>query len=327
MRSITMSDQHSFLVSGCAGFIGSYFCKYVIANTEKHVIGLARNADFNLLRLQNIIGHPRFKLLFIDFAESSLNDLIDESECHGNIEGIFHFGAKTPQGYGVVDSKPFVEGNYIGTYRILEFAKKLSGLKRFHFTSTGEVYGSNLTGSFKETDRVNPASLYQVTKAASENLVQRFNREYHMPTIVTRSENIYGPYQGKGKVVPEFFKNALANNRLKVFGKGQSVRQWLHVEDYVRAILYLVDHGENGEIYNVAGESEVSNLEIAQKILSLLKKPRDLIEFVSEPEGNNRRYVLNTEKIAGKGWLPKYNINSGLEDTLKWFTENQWWLQ
>lgn len=313
------------VVTGCLGFIGSYFCKYIIKNyPEFSIVGIARNTNQkHLMRIQAILGKRRFRLYYADFAKDNL------SEAFEDIEYVIHFGAKTFVDHSIRDPSPFIKSNVVGTYKILEAERVNAKNLKMHFQiSTDEVYGSILSGSYKEDAPLNPTNPYSATKAAADMLALSYFNTYNLPIIITRTENNYGPFQHPQKVLPVFTRKALADEPLPVYGDGKHSRMWLHVEDHCRAILHLIEKGQAGEIYHIAGEQELQNLELAKTILRLLGKPEDLITFVQDYNirpGHDRRYALNVEKLRATGWTPKYDLDKGLKETVDWYKTHPAW--
>lgn len=313
-----------FLVTGVLGFIGSYFAKYTLrTRPDVSIIGVNRNSSQkNLARIQEIMKDPRFTLYYADFSRDPLAEIFKDVDC------VFHFGAKTMVDHSIVNPQPFIESNIVGIYRILEEARRSTQLKLFLNVSTDEVYGSISEGAYKEDSCLNPSNPYSATKAAGDMLVTSYHITYGLPTIITRTENNYGPFQGTEKVMPVFVKKALANEPLPVYGDGKHRRKWLYVEDHCRALLHLLERGKRGEIYHVAGEQELENLELAKKILKLLGKPEDLIAFVPDHDirpGHDRRYALDVQKLKSTGWKAEYSLDKGFKLAVDWYKNNQWW--
>lgn len=314
-----------FLCTGALGFIGSYFCKYALAyDPEVSIVGVARNTNQkHIERVREILSNNRFRLYYADFVRDDLSEVFE------GVDYVFHFGAKTFVDHSIRAPEPFVESNVIGTYRILEEARKSRQLKMYFQVSTDEVYGAILSGSYKEDSLLNPTNPYSATKAAGDMLALSYHNTYGLKVIITRTENNYGPFQGTEKVMPTFVRKALAGEPLPVYGDGKHRRMWLHVEDHCRALLHLLEHGKAGEIYHVAGEQELENLELARRILRLVGKPEDQITFVPDYNirpGHDRRYALNVDKLKSTGWGLKYSLDEGLQETVQWYKDNQWWL-
>lgn len=316
----------NIVVTGCFGFIASYLCKYIIKNYEDYsVLGIARNPHpKNENRIEEIRNNPRFNLIYKDLAENSIYDIVSDADV------IVHAAARTFVDFSIRDPKPFVKDNIVATFNMLEAARKSTKLKRYIQISTDEVYGAILSGKYTEDSRPNPTNPYAATKMAADALVIAYHNSYGLPTIITRTENNYGIFQGKEKAIPTFVRKALNNEPLPIYGDGKHVRCWLHVEDHVRAILHLIENGKSGEIYHVAGEQELQNLELGKRILRILSKPEDLITFIPDHNirpGHDRRYALNVEKLKATGWSPKYTLEEGLQETVLWYRDNMGWLQ
>lgn len=313
------------LVTGVFGFIGSYLAKRMLTETDFSVIGAGRNTNQrNLHRLDGFLNHPRLTLVYKDVA----ND--DVSELFRDVDYVFHLAAKTFVDHSIQNPFPFIESNIVGTYKMLEEARKSRSLKRYFQISTDEVYGAILNGAYNEDSRLNPTNPYSATKAAGDMLTVSYHNTYGIDTIITRTENNYGPYQSPEKALPTFIRKALSNQPLPIYGDGKHRRMWLHVSDHCGALLHLMQHGKAGEIYHVAGEEELENVELARRILRILGKPEEGIQFVPDHDirpGHDRRYALNVDKLRATNWTPHYTLNTGLKEIVKWYAENQWWLQ
>jgi len=253
------------LVTGCLGFIGSYFVRYILNNYEDiEVIGINRNSNVkNRKRLEHHWNNLKFTMYFADFARDNI------TEAFRDVDVVVHFGAKTFVDYSIRDPQPFIESNVVGTYKILAEVRKSRTVEHYFQISTDEVYGSILEGKYKEDSRPNPSNPYAATKMAADSLVLSYHNSYGINTIITRTENNYGEYQGVEKVFPVFVKKDLMNELLPVYGDGQHKRMWLYVEDHCSAIIHLLKHGKAGEIYHVACEEEFANIELAKKILRI----------------------------------------------------------
>jgi len=314
------------LVTGCLGFIGSQFVKSLIKTTDADIVGLSRFTNQrNLRRLDGVIGDPRFNLHYLDLRRDDLGDAF------ADVDTVVNFAAKTFVDYSIKDPLPFIESNIVGTFRLLEEARRSKTLKLFFQISTDEVYGAILQGAYTEDSRLNPTNPYAASKAGADMLVKSFANTYSLPAIITRTENNYGPYQGREKAVPTFVRKALAGEPLPVFGDGKHRRMWLHVDDHCSAIMHLIEKGKRGgEIYHVAGEHEMENIELARLILRLCMKPENQIAFVPDHDarpGHDRRYALSTTKLRELGWKPMWNIEDGFRNAVEWYCTNRWWLQ
>jgi len=312
------------LVTGALGFIGSYFIKYMLNKHEDiEIVGLGRNSSRkNKIRLESIWNDKRFSMYYADFAKDDITDAFK------NVDVVVHFGAKTFVDYSIRNPDPFIQSNIVGTFKILEEVRKNSTIENYVQVSTDEVYGSILEGAYKEDARPNPTNPYAATKMAADALVLSYHNCYGLNTIITRTENNYGEFQGVEKVFPVFVRKALRNEKLPVYGDGKHKRMWLYVEDHCIAIEHLLKHGKSGEIYHIAGEEELMNIELAEKILELTGKPKDMIKLVPDwniRPGHDRRYALDCTKLRATGWKPKWNIKDGFEKTIKWYMENKWW--
>ena len=312
------------LVTGVSGFIGSYFAKYVLENYEDAtIIGTNRLSNQkNLRRVKSIYSNKGFIMYFADFARDPL------TEAFQDVEYVVHFGAKTFVDFSIRDPAPFIKSNIIGTYRILEEARKCKTLKKYLQFSTDEVYGSIMEGSYSEDARLNPSNPYAATKAAGDMLALSYYNTYSLPIVVSRTENVYGPYQGREKVLPTFVRKALADEPLPIYGDGSHIRQWCHVEDAVAGALLLLEKGIPGEVYHIAGHQELMNIDLAKMVLSVLGKPEDRVVFVPDTDirpGHDKRYALSSEKIRNLGWSPKWDLNTGIESIVLWYKENMEW--
>jgi dTDP-glucose 4,6-dehydratase len=311
------------LVTGCLGFIGSHFVRYILDNyMDIEIIGLNRNSNQkNRSRLEDAWNKKRFNMYFADFSRDNITDAFQD------VDVVVHFGAKTFVDYSIRDPSPFIQSNVVGTYKILEEVRKSRSVEKYVQISTDEVYGSILEGKYKEDSRPNPTNPYAATKMGADMLVLSYHNSYGLKTIITRTENNYGEYQGAEKVFPVFVKKALQDKPLPVYGDGQHKRMWLYVEDHCSAIMHLLEHGSWGEIYHVAGEHELANIDLAKKISRLVGRPEN-IQLVPDHDirpGHDRRYALDCEKIKATGWNPKWSLDKGFKKTVDWYVDNQWW--
>lgn len=324
------------LVTGCCGFIGSHFVKHTLENyPDVEVVGFSRLSDVSAMdRLGSgiCVDNKKFNLVYGDLS-GEISGLLED------IDVVINFAAKTFVDHSIKDPKPFVNSNIIGTYNLLEQARKYRP-KLFFQISTDEVYGAILEGSYKEDSRLNPTNPYAATKAAADSLVQSYGNTYDIPYIITRTENNYGSYQNHQKVFPKFVKMALEGKPLPVYGDGKHQRMWLRVEDHCSAIWHLIRtfdgaHGvwekdqlnpvHEGGIFHVAGEHELQNIELAKRILKILGKPEDQIEFIDDfniRPGHDRRYALDVSKLKRTGWKAKYGLDEGIEEVVNWYKEN-----
>jgi dTDP-glucose 4,6-dehydratase len=311
------------LITGCLGFIGSHFVKYTLENKPDHVItGFSRlSSQKNLLRIEDVAHDPRFSLVFGDLT-GDISGLLE------HVDIVVNFAAKTFVDHSIKDPQPFVYSNILGTYNLLEQARKYQP-KLFIQISTDEVYGAIMEGAYQEDSRLNPTNPYSSTKAAADMLVVSYGNTYKLPWIITRTENNYGSFQHQQKVFPAFVKKAMAGDPLPVYGDGKHRRMWLRVEDHCSAIWHLIEKEAWG-IYHIAGEQELENLDLAKRILKILGKPEDQIKFIDDfniRPGHDRRYALDVSKLKALGWAPRYGLDEGIEETVRWYANNEWWLQ
>ena len=325
------------LVTGASGFIGSSFIRRLLDPSQPKpdvfknatVTGFARMTDTrNLKRLETPhIEQAKKTGKFILRFGDLLHDI--SGICEG-IDAVVHFAAKTFVDHAIRDPEPFIQANLVGTYRILEDARKCR-VKRFVQISTDEVYGPIHEGAYVEDSRLNPTNPYSATKAAADCLAISYAHSYNMHITVTRTENNYGPYQHRQKVLPTFVKKAIAGEPLPVYGDGQHRRQWLWVDDHVDAVLQLLlRESSSGQVYHVAGSQELTNLELAHIILDRTGKSRDQVLYMPDHDirpGHDRRYALDSAKLRSCGWEPKVSLKEGLEKAVDWYMNNLWWLE
>lgn len=311
------------VVTGALGFIGSHFVKHLLqVAPEIRVIGLARNTDQrNLRRIDGVVDNPRFKLVYRDLNDPNITEDIE------NVDVVVNFAAKTFVDYSVRDPKPFMESNILGTFNLLEAARK-NQIGTFVQIGTDEVYGPITVGEYKEDAQLAPTNPYSATKAAADMLALSYAETYCMPILVTRTENNYGPYQHRQKVMPAWVALAMQDKPIKIYGQGKQKRMWLRVEDHVDAIWFLIENGARG-IYHIAGGQELENNELAQIVLDALGKPATLLEHIDDSKirpSHDTRYALNTDKLKQLGWKPKWDMRDGIADSIRWYRDNPWWL-
>jgi dTDP-glucose 4,6-dehydratase len=238
---------------------------------------------------------------------------------------VVHFAAETHVDRSLQSAGAFIHTDVFGTFALLEAARQAAGLRRFIQISTDEVYGSVPTGASKETDELRPRNPYSASKAGADRLAYSYWATYQVPVIVTRASNNYGPYQFPEKVIPLFITNALEDRDLPLYGDGLNVRDWLHVEDHCAAIDLVLDKGVDGEVYNIGGGNEVTNVDLTRRILQLTGKPETLIRPVADRLGHDRRYALDTAKLRALGWAPRHVFPDGLAATVEWYKASPWW--
>jgi dTDP-glucose 4,6-dehydratase len=312
------------LITGGAGFIGSNFIRYILNKYSGYKITNLDKLSYcgNPENLKDVEKNPNYKFVKGDICDGKIVNKLAK-----NVDVIVNFAAQTHVDRSIVDASEFVQTNVYGTYVLLEAAKKYKINRTVHI-STDEVYGSRENGSFKEEDALHPNSPYAASKAAADLLVRSYLITYKLPVLIIRSSNNFGQYQFPEKVIPLFITNAnvLKNKKLPLYGDGLNVRDWLYVLDNCRAIDLILHKGEIGQIYNVAAGNEKTNLELTKVILKIMGKSEDLIEYVKDRPGHDRRYSLDWTKIKKLGWQPQYQFEEALRQTIKWYQDNkQWW--
>ena len=314
----------NLLVTGGCGFIGSNFVRYMLDTYDEISIVNLDKLTYagNPENLKDIENDSRYTFVQGDICDpDSVNSVISKY----NIDTIVHFAAESHVDRSIDDGSVFIKTNVLGTYTMLEAARKY-GIKRFVHISTDEVYGSTIEGSFVETDILEPSSPYSSSKAGSDLLALSFFTTHNLPVIVTRCTNNYGPYQFPEKLIPFFVSNLIEGKKVPVYGTGKNIRDWLYVIDHGSAIDFGLQNGIPGEIYNIGGGEEKTNLEITYKILELLGKDESSIEYIEDRKGHDFRYSLDFGKLRAMGWEPEYSFEEAIESTVKWYTENeQWW--
>ncbi len=313
-----------YFVTGGCGFIGSNFVRYILNNGESAIV-------INLDKL-TYAGNPNN---LADFKNSERYKFYHGDICDANIvKDIFkkykpnyliNFAAESHVDRSIGKPDDFIQTDIFGTFTLLEAARNF-GLERYIQISTDEVYGSIEKGSFSETDTLMPRNPYSASKAGADRLAYSYFTTYELPVIITRASNNYGPYQFPEKLIPLFVTNALEEKKLPVYGDGKNIRDWLYVEDHCDSIQYIINNGVVGEIYNIGGGNEQTNIEITNLILEQTNKSESLIQFVQDRLGHDRRYSLNCEKLANIGWLPKHEFQEAMKFTVDWYKQNdEWW--
>ena len=307
------------LVTGGAGFIGCNFVRYMLDKYPDDEIVVLDKLTYagRMENLQDVMN----RISFIKGDICNKEDIEKVKDC----DVIFNFAAETHVDRSIIEAGVFVKTDILGTYNLLEYARKLD-VKKYVQISTDEVYGSIGSGSFKEDELLDPSSPYSASKAGADLLVKVYYKTYGLPVLITRSSNNFGPYQYPEKLIPLFITNALQNKPLPVYGDGLNVRDWIYVLDNCEAIDLATQKGKIGEIYNIASGNEKTNLEITHLILSELNKLDSLILFVKDRPGHDRRYSLDFTRIKKLGWKPKYSFENAMKNTIKWYVENDgWW--
>lgn len=310
------------LVTGGAGFIGSNFVRYVLAqHPDDSVVTLDKlTYAGNLANLKEIEADPRHRFVRGDICDASLvRDLLAE------VDAVVHFAAETHVDRSNAGADEFLRTNVTGTFTLLE-AARARGLGRFIAIGTDEVYGSVTRGASREIDPLNPSNPYSASKAAADLLARAFWTTHRLPVIVTRSSNNFGPYQYPEKMIPLFVTNAFEDAALPLYGDGKNVRDWLYVLDNCAAIDVVLRKGKDGEIYNIGGGNEIENIVITRQILRLTGKPETLIQPVADRPGHDRRYALDSAKVRALGWKPAHDFAAALAATVEWYrAHGDWW--
>jgi len=311
------------LVTGGAGFIGSNFVHHALTTHRDWEVTTLDKLTYagRLENLKDVMDHPRHSFVKGDVADPAVaGPLVDES----NI--VVHFAAETHVDRSIYDAGEFVQSNVHGTYTLLDALRSFPAVEFFIHISTDEVYGSRPGRAARETDPLLPSSPYAATKAAGDHLARAYHVTYGLPTIVLRPSNTYGPCQFPEKLIPLFVTNALEGKTLPVFGDGLNVRDWLFVEDHCRAVEAAILRGRAGGVYNVGGGFELANIDLARRILDAVESPHELIQFVTDRPGHDRRYAMDSSLIRALGWEPETPFAEGLKRTVRWYAANKsWW--
>jgi dTDP-glucose 4,6-dehydratase len=312
------------LVTGGLGFIGSNFCRYILKkypdyqliNVDKMGIGA------NPANLRDVDEDKRYTFIKGDICNPQfMHKIITD------VDAIVNIAAETHVDRSIADPYLFLLNNTIGTFTILEAARKRSKKLRLVHVSTDEVYGQALKGSFIENDPPHPSNPYSASKAAADMFALSYHKTYGLNISITRCTNNFGPCQLPEKLIPKTIIRALRNLPIPIYGLGTNIRDWIYVEDHCEAIDVVLREGKAGEVYNVSAGNEISNIEIVKKILALLHKPESLITFVEDRPGHDVRYSLDSTKTQTTlGWQPKFSFMKSLESTVQWYVENEhWW--
>ena len=314
----------TLLVTGGAGFIGSSFIKYILNKySDWNIINLdALTYAGNLFNLKEVENSSCYQ-----FVKGNICDELLVKELINKSDYVVNFAAETHVDRSIESSKVFVETNINGVQNLLESVRN-SNVKRFLQISTDEVYGSIEEGYFYETSSLAPNSPYAASKASADMLVNAYHRTYGIPTLITRCSNNYGENQYPEKLIPFFIKQLLAGKKVPVYGDGLNVRDWLYVYDHCSAIERVLLKGRIGDVYNIGGHNERTNIEVTKLILSALNLDESRIDFVKDRLGHDRRYAISNEKIVSElGWQPKVDFESGIKSTIEWYLSNQSFLR
>lgn len=311
----------NILVTGGLGFIGSNFIRHML---EKY-------PDYRIINLDKMTyaGNPDNLKGFENKSNYTFvcGDICDPevvSVLMKEVDHVVHFAAESHVDRSIKDASVFVKTNVLGTFTLLEAASR-HNIKKFIHISTDEVYGSIDDGSFKETDILTPSSPYSSSKAGSDLLAQSYFITHKLPVIITRCTNNFGPYQYPEKLIPLFITNLLQKRKVPVYGTGKNVRDWIYVLDHCKAVDFILHNGNIGEIYNIGGGSERTNIEITEKILKHLKMDDSMVEFVKDRPGHDFRYSLDCTKLEELGWTQEHQFDDALKETIDWYIKNRWW--
>ena len=319
----------TILVTGGAGFIGSNFIFYMMKNhTNERIVCLDKlTYAGNLSTLKKIMDYPNFRFVKVDVCDREAVFSLFEEE---KPDVVVNFAAESHVDRSIEDPSVFLQTNILGTQVMMDACRKY-GVQRFHQVGTDEVYGDLPLNRpdlfFTEQTPIRTSNPYSASKASADLLVMAYHRTYGLPVTISRCSNNYGPYQFPEKLIPLMIANALADKALPVYGQGINVRDWLYVEDHCRAIDLIIQNGKVGEVYNIGGHNEMSNIEIVRIICKELNKPESLITYITDRKGHDMRYAIDPTKIHKElGWLPETKFRDGIKRTIQWYLNNrEWW--
>jgi dTDP-glucose 4,6-dehydratase len=307
-------------VTGGAGFIGSNYVHWVLANSDDAVTVFdALTYAGNLANLRDLDDDPR-----LTFVRGDITDRAAVLAAMAGHDSVVHFAAESHVDRSIISPDEFVRTNCDGTNVVCDVAVNV-GVERFLHISTDEVYGSIETGSFSERDPLEPRSPYSASKAGSDLIALSYRSTYGLPVLVTRSSNNFGPYQFPEKVIPLFATNLLDGEKVPLYGDGLNIRDWCFVEDNCRGVDLVLRSGAIGEVYNIGAGNEVTNRELTTAVLELLGKDDSMIEYVEDRLGHDRRYSIDISKVRELGWAPLREFREALEATVAWYRDNRWW--
>lgn len=312
------------LVTGGCGFIGSNFIRHLFQSRGDAVsiVNLDKlTYAANPANLADVATRANYRFIRGDIADPEV-----VSSAMEGCDAVVNFAAETHVDRSLLGDASFIETDVRGVFVLLEEARRRGGLSRFIQISTDEVYGTIASGSFREESPLNPRNPYAASKAGGDRLAYSYWASYGLPVVITRASNNYGPYQYPEKLIPLFVTNAIDDQPLPLYGDGRNVRDWLYVKDHAAAIDFLLEKGVPGETYNIAGGNEAENIAITKRVLSLLRKPENLIRFVDDRPGHDRRYALDAGKLARLGFTSATPFEAGLAETVDWYSRHEdWW--
>lgn len=330
----------NILVTGGAGFIGSNFVKHMLATYDYNIINIdSLTYAGNLENLKDVENNPKYTFVKADIRD---REALDKIFAEYQIDTVVNFAAESHVDRSIVDPEIFLSTNVLGTQALLDTAKKYwkinpddkhcrlfkEGVKYLQ-VSTDEVYGTlGKEGMFTETTPLAPNSPYSASKTSADLVVRAYHETFGMPINITRCSNNYGPYQFPEKLIPLMINNCLHNKELPVYGDGMQIRDWLHVKDHCTGIDTVLHKGKIGEVYNIGGNNEKANIEIVKLIIKNLGKSEDLIKYVQDRPGHDRRYAIDNTKITTElGWKPSYTFEQGIKETIEWYLANEEWME
>jgi dTDP-glucose 4,6-dehydratase len=307
-------------VTGAAGFIGSNYVRWLLANSDHEVTILdALTYAGNLESIRDLLDDRRCEFVHGDICDQDV--VVRSMDGH---DAVVHFAAETHVDRSITDPYSFVRTNCFGTNVLCDVARRV-GVGKFLHISTDEVYGSIDVGSFRESDRLTPRSPYSAAKAGSDLIALSYVTTYGLPVVVTRCSNNFGPYQFPEKVIPLFTTNLLDGRKVPLYGDGGNVRDWIHVEDHNRAAHLVLEKGVVGEIYNIGAHMELTNRELTHRLLELCGRDESSIEPVADRLGHDRRYSVDISRTQALGWRLERSFDESLEQTVRWYRDNRWW--
>jgi dTDP-glucose 4,6-dehydratase len=308
-------------VTGAAGFIGSNYVRWLLANTDDEVTILdALTYAGNMATIRDLVDDRRCKFVHGDICDTDV--VLASMDGH---DAVVHFAAETHVDRSIKDGYSFVRTNCYGTNVLCDVAMRV-GIQRFVHISTDEVYGSIEDGSFTETDKLTPRSPYSAAKAGSDLIALSYYTTHGLPVLVTRCSNNFGPYQFPEKVIPLFTTNLLDGHKVPLYGDGGNVRDWIHVHDHNTAAHLVLHKGTPGEVYNIGAGNEITNKELTYRLLELTGRDESYITPVEDRKGHDRRYSITHDKVTALGWKTEHTLDDGLAATVAWYADNRaWW--
>lgn len=316
-------SKPAYLITGGAGFIGSNFVHYLYRNNDQAHIRVLDKLTYssNLNNLKDFKGKKGFEFIKGDICDGTI-----VRKAMGGVDYVINFAAEVAVDRSINDPQSFLRTDIFGVYTLLSEARDQKKLKKFIQISTDEVYGQILKGSFTENSVLNPRNPYSASKLGGERLAYSFFETYGLPVVITRASNTYGPRAYPEKIIPLFITNLMDGKKVPVFGEGKQIRDWLYVEDHCRAIDLLLRKGAHGQVYNVGGGQECTNISLTRRILKGMGLDESYIEFVQDRPGHDYRYSLDCSKLKRLGWRPEFVLEKGLQQTIDWYLNNEdWW--